>query len=120
MSWVYRPADFTLGVAAAFGTSSDKPVQGDYSGDGKTDIAFWRESTGEWFILRSEDSSFYSIPFGQTGDKPAPGDYDGDGNTDPAVFRGGTWFVQRSTDGILIVNFGLPGDIPVPSGYLAE
>jgi hypothetical protein len=107
-------------VAAAFGTSTDKPVQGDYSGDGKTDIAFWRPSTGEWFILRSEDASFYSIPFGQTGDKPAPGDYDGDGKTDPAVFRGGVWYLQRSTDGILIVNFGLPGDVPVPSGYLAE
>ena len=23
---------------------------------------FWRESTGEWFILRSEDNSFYVIP----------------------------------------------------------
>ena len=107
-------------VAAAFGTTSDKPVQGDYSGDGKTDIAFWRPSTGEWFILRSEDSSFYSIPFGANGDTPASGDYDGDGKTDPAVVRGDTWYLQRSTDGILIVNFGLPGDVPVPSAYLAE
>ncbi len=107
-------------VTATFGTTSDKPVQGDYSGDGKTDIAIWRESTGEWFILRSEDSSFYSIPFGQTGDKPAPGDYDGDGKADPGIFRNGVWYLQRSTDGILIVNFGLPGDVPVPSGYLAE
>ncbi len=107
-------------VAATFGTTSDKPVQGDYSGDGKTDIAFWRESTGEWFILRSEDASFYSIPFGQTGDKPVPGDYDGDGKADPGVFRSGVWYLQRSTDGILIVNFGLPGDVPVPSGYLAQ
>jgi hypothetical protein len=107
-------------IAAAFGSSSDKPVQGDYSGDGKTDIAFWRPATGEWFILRSEDSSFYSIPFGQTGDQPVPGDYDGDGKTDPGVFRSGVWYLQRSTEGILIVNFGLPGDVPVPSGYLAE
>lgn len=107
-------------VAATFGTTSDKPVQGDYSGDGKTDIAIWRESTGEWFILRSEDSSFYSIPFGQTGDKPVPGDYDGDGKADPGVFRSGVWYLQRSTEGILIVNFGLPGDFPAPSGYLAQ
>jgi hypothetical protein len=107
-------------VAASFGITSDKPVQGDYSGDGKTDIAFWRPSTGEWFILRSEDSSFYSIPFGAAGDTPSPGDYDGDGKTDPAVFRAGVWYIQRSSTGILIVNFGLPGDVPVPSGYLPQ
>jgi hypothetical protein len=38
-----------------FGTSSDKLAPGDYTGDGKTDVAFWRPETGEWFILRSED-----------------------------------------------------------------
>jgi uncharacterized delta-60 repeat protein len=125
---IFRPSDgqwwlnrSTAGVVAAtFGTSGDKPVAGDWTGDGKTDIAFWRPSTGEWFILRSEDSSFYSVPFGASGDVPAPGDYDGDGKFDTAVFRpsGATWYVNRSTAGLLIQQFGLAADTPVPSAYV--
>jgi hypothetical protein len=95
-------------------------VQGDYSGDGKADIAFFRPSTGEWFILRSEDGSFFSVPFGTAGDIPAPGDYDGDGRFDTTVFRpsSATWFVNRSSAGVLIAGFGLGSDLPVPSAFI--
>jgi hypothetical protein len=59
-------------------------------------------STGEWFILRSENSSYYSVPFGTNGDVPAPGDYDGDGKFDTTVFRPSTatWYSNRSTAGV--------------------
>ncbi|MBK6751266.1 MAG: VCBS repeat-containing protein [Acidobacteria bacterium] len=65
-------------------------------GDGKTDVAFWRPATGEWFVLRSEDFSFYAFPFGASGDVPVPGDYDGDGKADASVFRESslTWFIK--------------------------
>ena len=84
--------------AFQFGTSTDKIVPGDYTGDGKTDVAFYRPSTGEWFILRSEDFSYYSFPFGAAEDIPVPADYDGDGKTDAAVFRpsNSTWYIQNS------------------------
>ena len=32
---------------------SDTPVPADYNGDGLTDIAAFRESTGDWFVLLS-------------------------------------------------------------------
>jgi hypothetical protein len=95
------------------GTATDRVVQGDYSGDGRADMAVFRASTGEWFIQRSEDNSYYSIPFGMTGDIPAPADYDGDGKTDLAVFRGGTWYLQQSANGIAIFQFGQTNDVPV-------
>ncbi len=106
--------------ATDFGTASSKPVPGDYTGDGKADIAFWRPSTGDWFVLRSENASYYSAQFGSTGDIPTPGDYDGDGKFDTAVFRpaSSVWYVNRSTSGLLIQQFGLSTDKPVPSAFV--
>jgi hypothetical protein len=51
-------------------------VPGDYTGDGQTDAAIWGSSNGTWSVLRSEDSSYYSVPFGTTGDVPVPADFD--------------------------------------------
>ncbi len=117
--WYIRSSDNQFRVFS-FGNSTDKPVPGDYTGDGKTDIAVFRPSTGEWFIQRSEDNSYFSIPFGTNGDLPVAGDYDGDGKFDAAVFRpsSSTWFINRTTAGILITNFGITGDQPLPNVFV--
>lgn len=116
--WILRSAGGTY--VTQFGASTDKAVPGDYTGDGKADVAYWRPSNGTWYVLRSEDQTFFAFPFGGSSDVPAPGDYDGDGKMDGAVFRpsNSTWYVNRSTAGTLIQQFGQSGDIPVPNAYV--
>ena len=106
-------------AAVVFGANTDSLVPADYTGDGKTDIAFWRPSTGQWFVLRSEDFSFFAFPFGSSGDVPVPGDYDADGKADSAVFRESavTWFINKSSGGTDIIPFGAAGDKPVPGDF---
>ncbi|QQS41395.1 MAG: hypothetical protein IPM63_00115 [Acidobacteriota bacterium] len=117
--WFLRSSDQgTRGLQ--FGNAEDIPAAADFTGDGKTDIAFWRPSSGEWFILRSEDDSFFAFPFGSEGDVPAPGDFDGDGLADAAVYRpsSGTWFILRSSDaGVSNVLFGIAEDKPTIADF---
>ncbi len=117
--WIRHSSNGSV-TAFQFGASTDRPVQGRYTADNKTDVAFWRPSTGTWYVLRSEDGSFYAVPFGTSTDIPVPGDYDGDGRFDNAVFRpsAATWYVDRTTAGILIQQFGVATDTPLPSVYV--
>ena len=69
-----------------FGATGDMPVPGDYDGDGRTDAAIFRPSTGLWYGPRTGAAQIVvQMILGQSGDVPVPGDYDGDGRTDPAI-----------------------------------
>jgi len=51
---------------------------------------------------------------------PVSGDGDGDGRNDAGVFRSSnnTWYIQRTTAGTLIQQFGTTGDLPLPNAYV--
>jgi hypothetical protein len=63
---------FTAGIGHVWGAAGDLPVPGDYDGDGRTDIAVYRESSGHWFILRSSANyaGWATYQWGTTGDIP--------------------------------------------------
>lgn len=112
-----------------WGASGDKPVLGDFDGDGATDVAVTRfQANGLfWHILKSgfdQPGTHYtqmtSMQFGVGTDRVTAEDYDGDRKTDIAVFRptAGTWYIQRSSDNQLqVTEFGVLGDRPQPGDY---
>ncbi len=110
--WIFNSANNVIRTEQ-FGLSNDKLIPADYDGDGKDDLAVFRSSNATWYI-----KDVATVQFGASFDVPVPADYDGDERTDIAIYRNGTWWINRSTAGLQVTNFGLNNDIPIPSGYL--
>jgi hypothetical protein len=99
-----------------FGAAGDLPIPSDYDGDGRTDVAIYRPSNGEWWLNRST-AGLIAYQFGESTDLLVPGDYTGDGKADAAFFRPSTgfWYILRSENvSFYGVPFGMNGDLPTP------
>ena len=96
-----------------------RPTLFDYDADVRADLSVWRQSEGNWYVLRGT-AGYMVMTFGVPGDLLAPADYDGDAKTDIAVFRpsSGTWFMFNSgSQTFTTVGWGANGDVPVPADH---
>lgn len=139
MEWIWKINDgkknWITQTPVRFGVSAtDKPVTGDFNGDGKTDTAVMRSRAGglaTWYIDFSPCEGNFDVrgQFGLAGDIPLAGDFNGDGIDDLAVYRPstGTWYVAFSSltgypefDMPLAINgvvFGTAEDLPFTGDF---
>ena len=105
-----------------FGQGSlDVPLAGDFTGAGKTDLAYYEPSTGNWVIATPANgyaSQTLLAYGGGMGDVPVPADYTGAGKVVPAVYKpgNGTWYISGLLSPTIITS-PAAGDIPVPANY---
>lgn len=125
-------------VPVHWGAASHIPLQGDFDGDGLSDLVVFNPANGAWYINPSSigfpGSSEYFF-WGSYNDQPAPADYDGDGKADYCVWRPttGVWHTYfmppeglgEGTGGFESSNYayqtlGVPGDRAIPSAYTKQ
>jgi FG-GAP-like repeat len=109
-------ATYSKFMAMQFGSNTDLTVAADYDGDLKTDIAVYRPSEGNWYIIQSSNNQLKGAQFGIMGDIPEPSDHDGDGKADLGVYRpsSGDWYNLNSGDNTMRgIHWGGAGDIAI-------
>jgi hypothetical protein len=96
------------------------PVQGDWNGDGRTTIGWFRDGMWRLRNLNSSGSAHLEFTYGQAGDRPIVGDWNGDGRDTVGVFRNGRWLLRnQNSAGTPDHNFsyGRGIDWPVPGDW---
>jgi len=130
---VYRPTNGylylknsnTTGVADVqinYGVPGDKPITGDWNGDGTDTIGVYRNGV---FYLRNSNTvgtadTFFA--FGLPNDQPIAGDWDGNGTDTIGVYRSSnfTFYLRNSnTTGTPDLSFslGIPGDVGIAGDW---
>ena len=108
------PAPFWFTSGTAFGPSNATPFQGDFDGDGYTDLAYYLPSTATWYMDDSQSNIITSFTLGTPNvSMPVVGYFNASGPEEAAVFTNGVWTIANGRN----VTFGQAGDIPVPGDY---
>ncbi len=105
-----------------FGENSDRPIAGDWNGDGSTQIGVFRPSDLTWRLdvdRNGKADAAFRFEGMKAGDIPLVGDWDGNGTATPGYFRpeDASWHLRNSNstgaEDLPVLHFGMPTDVPV-------
>jgi hypothetical protein len=122
------PVATTLGnlygaYAVRFGQRGDRPLVGDWDGNGRQTIGVQR---GNLFLLSDNNlapAATYAFRYGEVGDVAVVGDWDGDGVDTIGVYRSGVWHLRNSNSGgaaDLEVAYGGSASVPIVGDWDAD
>lgn len=120
-AWFRRGVD--RGVPGiAFGVGGTLPVAGDWTGDGRDEVAYYDPRDGGWYLRGQVARGAPSFRFGFVGTLPVAGDWDGDGQDEIAVYlpANGEWFLRHSGGEVERFRYGFPGTLPVVGDWDAD
>jgi murein DD-endopeptidase MepM/ murein hydrolase activator NlpD len=118
-----RPASFLVQqpgaapLALRFGATTDRPVVGDWDGDGHANPGV-RPAATRVFRLRTP-AGVQRVRFGKVNDLPIAGDWDGDGSWEVGVRRAGspTFKLRRADGTVATATLGDVDDLPVTGDW---
>ena len=116
---------FWFASGTPFGPSNAIPFQGDFDGDGKSDLAYYVPSTATWAMVDSRSVTLSTFVLGTPNlSVPVVGYFDANAPEEVGAYtyvpgQGGVWNILSSTGGMRTVTIPIEvqGDIPVPGAY---
>jgi PKD repeat protein len=104
----------TATTTVNWGLSSDTPINGDWDGDGHSEVGVFRPSNHTFYLKNGSVTT--TVIWGLSNDTPVCGDWNGDGLGDVGVFRNWTAqtkFILKNGSVTTTVIWGLSNDTPV-------
>ncbi|MGW9150657.1 hypothetical protein [Streptomyces virginiae] len=126
---VYRPAESKFYVAdraggvygwSGFGVPGDKPLTGDWNGDGQDTFGVYRPGDQTFHLSNDNATAAVSVTYGSPGDIPLVGDWDGDGKKSIGVYHPADQTFYLSNDNRVAayaIQMGVGGDTPMTGDW---
>ena len=111
---------FRMGSTGGSGSCNDRPVTGDWNGDGVTDLGVFRATSSVGVFYQRTSAGTRSLTWGAGADRPVVGDYDGDRVAQVGVRRraAGSWVLRaRSGAAASVTGVGYSTDQPVTGDW---
>jgi hypothetical protein len=120
----FRPylhrASFAFGATRASANCTDRPMVGDWDGDGRAEIGVLRATPSAAVAYVRPPGGQQAFRFGSAGDLPVVGDFDGNGTSQVAVRRMGssTWWLRSSSGrAVAVSGLGAASDVAITGDW---
>jgi hypothetical protein len=111
---------FSMGATRSSANCTDRPVTGDWNGDGRAEVGVFRNTPSRGEFLKRVGSRTTTLRFGYPGDTPLVGNWGGTRRSEVAVRRPGTstFLLRRETGRTsALTRLGYPTDIALTGDW---